>query len=371
MNRRRPRPAAVVTVVAGLATLLVVPGALAGPDSSGWLEIEAGHLAHPFEVAEEEASSYTGATLVQEFAVPVGDGRIELNYRGDLTDFTAENDPGYRHHALGLEYLHRVRDRSQLAFSAGIQGALRRQQPAYAVYDYDAVNGYLAAKTYPHPRLMLRGVAGLAWRRYEALPEESYVEPHLSLQLRHFSPSRLSLGAALRLGGKWYHDPAASRVWNANGTPSTAQLAASVMAAQGLSERLSLRATVEYRARLDDFPYLVDGEIFDNPLLDRYARSGWNAGGAVKWLMPQTIWLQLGLGWREDDYGEIRFRAADGAGSRQDHVVDLWLSVERQLGLADMDLRLRAHAAYTEQRSTLEAYTWSGPAAGAGLQWRW
>jgi hypothetical protein len=369
---KRHQPMILATAILGWTALLAAaPAPGAGLESAGWLSVEAGHLAHPLGVAEEPASPYGHGALVQEFALVSDRARLELSYRGDLTAFDPEVDLGYTRHALGVEYLRPASRPSQLAVSAGAQGALRRQAPTYAIYDHDEAVGYLAAKVYAHPRLMLRGVAGLRWRRYESLPEESYLEPHATLELKHFSPSRRTLGATVRLGGKWYHEPAAVRVWESRSTPTTSQLAASLLLAQGVSDRVGVRASAGYRATLDGFPYYVDEEIYDNPLLDRYARQGWNADGEVKWLMPSAVWLRLGLDWRTDDYGEIRFRTADADGHRLDRVLAAWLSLERRLGFVGRDLTLRLNLGFTDQRSTLATYTWSGPTAGAGLQWRW
>ncbi len=75
---------------------------------------------------------------------------------------------------------------------------------------------------------MLRGYAGLRLRTYAELPEESYLEPHALLELKRFWENRTTLGATLRVGGKWFHDPVAPRVWGTDGTPHAAQLSATI-----------------------------------------------------------------------------------------------------------------------------------------------
>jgi hypothetical protein len=381
----RPGPAGIAVVVSaflGLALALPVAAADTGGDSAdtaapvlrttGRIALDAGHLAHPLGLADEDAAPYAHGGLIYEVGLGRGASRVELSYAGDVTLFDPGVGLGYQRHALGLEVLHRGADRRALAWSAGVQGALRRQDETYSVYDHDEVRAYVAARAYLHPRLMTRAVAGLRVRTYSVLPEESYTEPYVQLTARHFSPSRLTLGASLRLGGKWFHDPVAPAVWGTAGTPSTTQLAASLEAARGLSDRVSVRAEVEQRFQLGDFPYYVSEEIFDSPLLDRYARSGPGAQLVLKVLGPEQVWLQLGSSWRENDFGTVRFAGdVDGGVGRRDTVLSGWLTLERRLNLGGQRLRLHAQAAWTEQTSTLGAYTWTGPVAGLGMQWSW
>jgi hypothetical protein len=354
------------------AGLVASSGLAADLATSGRLDLDAGQLASPLGLSTDDPAPYAHGSLMYEVALAGDKGRTEVTYLGTLTRFDQSAALGHARHALGLEYISLAPRRTDTVWSAGVQASRRRQEELYAIYDHDEWQGYLSLKGYASPRLMLRGHAGVRTRTYAALPEESFIEPYGRLEARYFSPSRTTVGGSLRLGGKWFHDPVSARMWDTRSTPVTAQLAAALTLAQGVSDGVGLQASLEHRLSLADFPYHVSDEIHDNPLLDRYARAGWSAGGSVKVLAPRQVWLRLGASWREDRYGEILFDDLDGAShQRQDTVTEVWLAVERQFGLGGHRLTLKVHGAWTDQASTLALYQWSGPTAGAGLQWRW
>jgi len=361
----------IITLVAA-ATLTAASALAVDLATSGQLDLGAGRLASPLGLATDDPAPYTHGSLLYELALASERDRVDVTYRGSLTRFDDAVPLGDTRHALGLEYVRLAPRRTDLVWSAGVQAAQRRQEDFYSVYDHHEWQGYLALKGYAGPRTMLRGHAGVRTRRYAALPEESFVEPYGRLEARYFSPSRTTVGGAIRLGGKWFDHPVAPAVWGTGSAPVTAQLAASLELSQGVSDRVGVRASLEHRLSLADFPYHVSDEIHDSPLLDRYARAGWSAGGSVKVLAPRQLWLRVGANWRDDRYGEIGFLDVDGIShERQDTVTELWLAVERQVGLGGHRLTVRAHGAWTDQSSTLAIYRRSGPTAGAGLRWEW
>jgi hypothetical protein len=371
MSRPSPRLAPLTVLAFLLLTLPSAPPTRAA-HSAGRFDLEAGSLSHPVGLSWESAAPYLHGALSYELAVDAGPSRWEFSYQGDLTVFDESVGLGYDRHALGVEYVRPPRAAGGSGWSAGLQGAIRVQDPVLAAYDHTEVFGYLAGKTYIHPRVMLRGVAGLRTRTYDALPEESYTEPHALVELKHFSENRTTLGATVRLGGKWYHDAVAPRVWGTRTTPVTSQLSAGLDVARGLSDRVGLRASVLARIGLDSFPYYVADDIYDSPLLDRYASNGLGASGEIKILTPSTLWLRLGAGIREDDFGDILFADGIGGGAqRRDTSLDLWIAADRRLDWAGRSLTLKGHVGWTDQSSTLDVYTWSGLTAGGGLQWRW
>jgi len=248
---------------------------------------------------------------------------------------------------------------------------LRRNIEGYRIYDYQEAYGYLAFKKYPRPNVMLRGWAGLRTRIYDDLPEESYLEPHAVLEIKRFGENRTTLGVSARLGGKWFHNPVAKNVWGTAGTPATSQFMVAIDAAKGLSERVGARARFDHRFTLSDFPYWVGDDIYDSPLLDRYARAGSSALAAAKWLTPLQTWLEVGGAWTRDDYGEIVFATGAGGSQRLDTILTGFAALERRFVRSGRGAILRATVSWRDQSSNLDAYTWSGLAATAGLEWRW
>ena len=348
---------------------LVLAQAAAAVDLAGRAAVGGGGLEHPLGVAEEPSSPYVTGDV--DLRVVLGDTtQWRLTYAGSGTRFDPDVPLDYLRQAFGVEWL-RLRPRDRWTVSAGLQGEVRRQADVYRIYDHDGAYGYVAFKTYPDPRVMLRGWVGIRLRTYRDLPEESCVEPHAVLEVKRFGDDRTTLGAALRLGGKWFHDPVAPKVWGTAGTPVTSQVTVSLDAARGVADRVGVRAGVDLSLGLRGFPYYVAEDLYDSPLLDRYAHTGPAAVAAVKWLTPLAAWLELGVGVAGNDYGEILF--ADGAGggsTRRDDVVDIFASCERPFLTRGTGMVVRGAVSWRDQSSSLAAYTWTGLQFTAGAEWR-
>ena len=358
---------ALLSIILGTAAFLGAAPAAAG--LTGHTAIEGGYLQHPLGVAVEPSSPYVSGELGLQMLLGEAT-QWRLTYEGTATLFDPDVPLDDTRHAVGAEWI-RVRPRDAWTLSAGLQAGLRRQTEYYRIYDHDEAYGYLAFKTYPHPRLMLRGWAGLRLRSYRDLPEESYAEPHIVLEAKRFGDNRTTLGATLRLGGKWFYDPVAQNVWDTADTPVTSQLSVALNAARGLSDRVGVRALLQLRLGLQDFPYYVAEDLYDSPLLDRYARSGPSALAAVKWLTPWLAWFEVGAAWTDDDYGAILFADGYGGGStRTDNIVDVFASIERRLLTRGKGAILRATVAWRDQASNMPGYTWSGAMVSAGVEWR-
>ncbi|HPF69107.1 MAG TPA: hypothetical protein PLQ13_00435 [Candidatus Krumholzibacteria bacterium] len=359
------------TFTAALAAAILALAAAPAPaaDLHGQLGVEAGGLDHPLGIAVEPSSPYLNGNLDLNLAAPTGASVWKFSYSGGTYLFDPETALDFARHAVGVEWL-KPAAREALTFSTGLQVSLRRNETAYSVYDYDELFWYSALKTYPHPQLMVRGYAGLRVRRYDLLPEESYLEPHAVLELKRFWNNRTTLGATLRAGGKWFHDEVAPNVWGTDGTPYAAQASASLDLAKGLSDRLGLSASAQQRFDLAGFPYYVEADVFDSPLLDRYARSGPAVRGALKVLTAAQLWLEGGAAWRRDDYGAILFDDGAAGATRTDTITDLFLSLERPFLKQGKGAVLQATVTWRDQASTLPGYTWEGLTLATGLQWR-
>lgn len=348
----------------GLFTILLATELHA--EVQGRLDLGGGQIDHPLGIATEVASPYVNASLALEITAPRANSAWQGSLLAHGVHFDAQPDLDYVSTALGVEWQQRV-PRDRIALSAGVQGGLRRQQPVYELYDHTEVFAYLALKTYPRTSLMTRAYFGLRARTYGALPEENTLEPHLFAEFKHFSASRTTLGASLLLGGKWYTDASAPAVWGTSSTPSTAQAAFTLNAARGLGERVGVRGLVGYRAVLADFPYYVDEQVTDSPVLDAYARHGASLEAALKLLGPAQWWCELGARHQEDDFGAIRFSTVDGTSTRSDMVSTVFTTAERKIGGAT----LRSALAWRDQDSSIEFYRWRGLTLSSAVQLAW
>lgn len=345
-------------------TSLTCPGP-ARADVGGSLSLEAGRTEHPLGIRDESATAYGVGTLRLEGATRVGSSTWRLGFDAQEVRFDTRDELDFSHLAAGLEWF-REAPREGLGLSAGLQVAERTQGPVYAAYDHDEVFGYLAFKTYPSPSLLLRGHLGLRRRSYEALPEESFTEPFVQLEGKRFWENRTTLGLTARLGAKRFHEPEAQGVWGAGHAPTTSQFSLAAILARGLSDRIGIRAALRGAATLADFPYYVEADLYDSPLLDRYASSGVGATAAIKVLGPGQLWWELSGAIDGRDYGEIRFLDAGVGSERRDTVRSLGLSLTRTLrGGA----RFMAAVNRIEQNSSIENYDWSGTEFSAGLTW--
>lgn len=350
--------------VFGLLTISMASPLHAGVQGS--LDLGGGQIEHPLGIADEAASPYYSAALALEAEAARAASAWQWNLLANGVHFEAQPDLDYVAAALGMEWQRRV-PRDGLALSAGVQGGARRQQPAYQIYDHTEAFAYLAVKTYPRADLMTHAYVGLRARVYGRLPEENTVEPHLFVEFKRFAASRTTLGASVRVGGKWYTDASAPAVWGTHSTPSTAQAAFALSVASGIGERAGLRANLGYRGVLADFPYYVDEQITDSPVLDSYARHGGSLEAAIKLLGPAQWWIEAGARRQEDDFGATLFSTLEGTSTRIDTVTTLFVSAERTFAAAV----LTAAVAWRDQDSTVDFYRWQGLSFSSGVRLGW
>lgn len=336
----------------------------------GTVDVTAGGLEHPLGVASEPSTPFAGADLSLRWSLGSFASQWRITYEGALNRFDPDAGLDHSRHAVGVEWI-RGAARDEVTLSAGAQLGLRANESFYTPYDYRQGFTYVGLKTYPVERLMVDGFAGLRLRDYPDLPEESYVEPHAALVTRYFFDTGTSVGTTLRAGGKWYHDPVAQNVWDSTGMPSTSQVSASLDLTQSVTRRVGLRASLRERVQTSSFPYYVEDDIYDSPLLDRYASSGTSAGASVKALAPGQVWVEVGYSWWEDDYGQTLF-ADQGAGSeRNDRSSAVSLSLERRFLHDGRGFTVHAALYHHDQQSNIENYDWAGWSSVAGIGAKW
>lgn len=352
-----------------LLALLTAP-TIADTVVKGTASADLASLDHPLGLADEPSSLVRSGSLDLTATTRDGASFWRWSYAGSLDLFDEDVPLDFMRHAVGIERII-SKGSGRPASGGGMRFTVRSQLEDGALYDHTEVDGYLTRKSYPAPDVMLRGVLGFRIRSYADLPEESFVEPHGLLEVKRFSESRTALGAAVRLGGKWFNDPVAPAVWGTLGTPKAAQLTVAANVSQGVSDRIGLRASAALRLSLADFPHWVQEDLVDNPLLDRYARSGPTASAAMKILTPGAAWLEIGGRWSEDDYGEILFDDGDGVTTRRDTVLEGYASLEKSLSGSRDGALVRATVSWRDQSSDAAAYDWSGTTASAGVAWRW
>lgn len=354
---------------AGLALtgLFVLPAMVLAADVQGSVSVGSGYLDNPLGVDQDEAAGYLTQSLRLFALQGNGADRFRLGYEGAASQFGNDTHLGSQRHGLGWEWFHA--DAVRTGAGAGLQFSLRRYETQYELFDHQDLNTYITYKVYPSGNLMMRTAAQFQHRRYADLPEESFLEPRLQVELKRFAESRTTVGLDLRAGLKYFYDSAASRVWETPNLPSTSQLAARLNFARGLSERLAFRGWAEARFNLSDFPHYVDVEegVYDSPLLDVYAHDGFDSFAALKWLAPGQLWLEPGAAYGDHDYGSLLFGTDAGGGTRQDQVLDLFVSLEKPFSGSLGGLRLNMLAGLRSQDSTLAAYTYDGVFAQSAL----
>jgi hypothetical protein len=367
---RRPRLTLVLAASVLLSAMFRNESASAEVAFTGTVDVEAGGVEHPLGVALEPSTPYAGADLALRCSLGSFTSQWRLTYEGSVNRFDPDVGLDHSRHAIGVEWI-RGAERDAITWSAGAQLGARSNESLYAPYDYRQGFGYVALKTYAAERLLTEGFVGLRLRDYQALPEESYLEPHAVLVSRYFFDRGTSFGTTLRAGGKWYHEPVARRVWDSGTTPSTSQVSASLDVTHSLSRRIGIRASVQERIQTSAFPYFVEDDLYDSPLLDRYASAGSSIDAAVKVFGPGQVWAELGYAWWEDDYRETLFADGAGGSNRLDRTSAVSLSLERRFLRDGRGMVLHAALYHHDQRSNLAAYDWAGWTSAAGVSWKW
>jgi hypothetical protein len=351
-----------------LIILLPIPSP-AGAEVQGMVRVGGGYLAHPMGHALDEEAGYLNQSL-RLILLSAGEGAAwRAVYEGSGYEFESGVPLGQTRHALGVEWFGSA---GEWGLRAGLQAAGRFNESLYSNYDYREGATYVSFKHYLAPGWLWRGSANLSYRRYSDLPEESYFEHLFQSELQRFLPTRTTLGVRVALGGKSYLDDAASRVWLIDGTPNTHQVRFGLQVAQGLGARYSVRLNADARVSLNDFPHLVLEDVYDSPLIDAYASQGGWVEGVVRMITPWQTWTELGVGYGEWDYGDLRFAAEDGGAARKDQLTQMFVSLERQFRVSpSQKLQARIWVGYTDQQSDLVLYDLDGASASTSLAWSW
>lgn len=353
-----------------LAVLATLMAGASGAEVRGDVSVGSGYLEHPVGITEEADALYTYQTLRLSSFFRASGSTIKLGYEGQASQFGNDTQLGSQRHGLGGEWLHASADR-RLRLSAGVQGAIRRQEDWYALYDQEELFAYAAMNRYTGSNLLWKGYVGYRVRAYDDLPEESCVEPHVQLEVLRFSHTRTSLGLRLRYGYKAYTDDSAPLVWETSTTPSTSQLAARILFTKSLSERTGLRTWAEYRWKLSEFPHVITEDFYDSPVLDGYATEGFDLYAAIKTLAPHQWWVETGVAFGVHDYGEILFPTSTEEGQdREDTGTELHLSLQRTLGRGLGRPKLNILGGWRAQSSTHEWYDYSGVFFSTNLSWK-
>jgi hypothetical protein len=359
-----------------------------GASLQGMLKLGGGYLENPIGLASEVEAGYISQSLRLAGIFDHGSNRFKLGYEGYASQFSNDTQLGTMRHGLGAEWYRTLPNDAggrPGRISLGLQAADRAYEDYYSVYDYQEVYMYLAIRKYLGVRTLLKIYGAFKIRDYGNILGESYREPHGKLEIQRFFESRTTLGVAVRYGAKSYYDVAASEVWETLNLPSTSQLSTRLNISQGIGNRFGVRGWSEYRVNFDDYPHFIDHlevdgqyiDIFDSPLLDRYAREGFSLFGAVKYLSPRQIWLEGGASYADNDYGELLFPSdvisdgPDAGQSREDTVQDYYVSATRKLAKAPGRPKLVLTGGWLDRSSTVARYTFSGSYVSGSVAWYW
>ena len=352
-----------------LALALVPALAPAGTDRLAVrATVSGGYLDHPVGVAAEEGAGYMAGSLAASLLWQEGPSTWKVGYEGTGVVFGNDVNLGFQRHAVGLEWW-RTDPASRAVTAAGFQVGRRLQEEFYSFFDFTEYRGYLSLKRYLSGSLLWRGRATVRSRRYDDLPEESYLEGVLGTSVQRFWAGGTSLTLSGSLGGKVYDDDAARAFWGGATQPTTSQAAAALRLSRSLSPRVGLRLAGSARWSLSTFPYVVGEDLYDSPLLDRYASEGYLLDGSLKILLPWPAWLRLGGSVAHDDYGELLFAGTTGGEARVDDIVSVFAGLEKRLGGTGRSPSLNLTVSWRDQSSTLDYYDFSGWQVATALVW--
>jgi len=357
-------------VILFLLVLCLLATTVFAADINGRVNLGSGYFAHPLGLQYDTAAGYLSSGLILDTSLKSESYAVRFGYEGNITRFGGDTNLGSRRHALGAEWF-RNTSRHRSSLSAGVQASVRNHDGYYGVYDYLEGYGYFAFKRYFGAQTLGRGYAAMRVRRYDDLPEESFVEPHAHLEVQRYSESRTTLGLAIDYGIKTFDDPIASRIWETLESPSTSQIAARFNFAQGFSERVALRGWLNRMWSLADFPHYVADDIYDSPVLDHYAYEGLDSSLILKILGPSQTWLELGGSWGRHDYGEMLFASGESGLKREDDVAAVFLGVERKLGGRMTSPLWRLQLGWRDQVSSIPNYDYSGTYITSSLSLKW
>lgn len=373
------------------ATILPVLAANAAEEYSlrGSIKLFGGYTEHPIGISEETDAGYLSQALSLAGYLDRDLNRFKLGYDGYASQFGNDTNLDSQRHALGVEW-YRLLPAGDAAragrFAAGVQAATRKYNEFYATYDYDEFYAYLAVRKYLGVRTLFKVYGAIRIRDYGNYVGESYREPHGKLEIQRFFDSRTTLGLSVRYGAKYYYGVAASEVWETLNLPSTSQLSTRLNFSQGMGDRVGLRSWFEYRHNFEDYPHYVgllvdtNGDIvgtdFDSPLLDRYAREGYDVFAALKVLAPGQVWIEAGASYADYDYGGLLFPSdewvlEDPGQARTDQIANGYLRWTRQLAQALRRPKLVVTGGWQTRDSSVDRYTYSGYYGSGSLAWNW
>ena len=350
-----------------LAAVFSAPPASAGTSVQGALTVGGGYLAHPLGIAEDRDAGYLHQSL-RLILLRQGDSDAwRFLYEGTGYEFEVGVPLGQMRHAAGVEWFG-ASGTGSWGLRAGAQAATRAHADAYGSYDFTEGASYLSFKHYLAEGLLWRGAAHLRYRGYRELPEERYLEVRLETRLQRFLVNRTTLEVRLEAGRKAFTDPAASRLWETAGTPTTSQLRFGGRVARGLGDRTSIWVDGEARLSLTGFPHVVREDLYDSPLLDAYASNGARFELAARRLLPHQVWLEGGGAYGFWDYGELEFSSIEGGAVRSDRVAQAYLSLDRQFNTGgSRRVKATLWMGWTDQRSELPVYDIAGPSFSTSL----
>jgi len=266
----------VARVLAVLWTVVGLPAMAQGPVGVG-AHVVTAYTDNLFRSYSERSDWVQQVYLDFDYGGP----GLAAYYSVEASLFAEYEDLFTQTHAIGVTASKPGPDRRLVTGDLSL--AMRAGRPDYRYKDYTEASGYLRAKRYLGPSLLLRGGTGLRVREYGHAGDFSYAEPTAYAQVSRFLPTRTTLVAGLDLGLKVYlraagdptADNAATYARTSDGD-AQAQATAWLKVAQSLATRTGLQLQythldlvaggTRYR-RTED--YDPTEELFD----DGYSRS--------------------------------------------------------------------------------------------------
>ena len=346
--------------------------------------------------AEPEHMSNLSFSIDKSFA------RLSLFGYGEYSHLYENAEITYTNVDLGLDYLQPVSAKSALYFSLMGRGYFFKSD--YSDYNYLAVNGYIALKSYLSQTSIFKSNYSLEYRSYRTSIFD-YLSHSFFVSADKYFPSKTTVRAELNWGYKYFFQPyqtvsteipvempsysgrggrgkhsGMGNKFNAIDAPVSRQgeggegiqvFSAGVLLAQGIGSKIGINLTGSKQWVLsgeNPFDFVEEFYMVENPSYDRFSWSGVRIGSQVSFLLPWNMDLKMNLEYSDKEFPGIESLSLDGEPlglTRNDQRSQLGVKLQKNFAKITLFLSYT----YAVNRSNDPYYDWEGNYLTVGFIW--
>jgi hypothetical protein len=328
--------------------------------------------------------------------------RLSLFAAGNYSYLFENSDITYYSLDLGLDYLQPLNEKTALYFSLTGRGNFYMSD--YSDYNYLALNGFFALKSYLSQASILKSSYTLEYRNYQ-MSVFNYMSHSLFASIDRYLPSKTTLKAQLDWGFKYFFQPYPSTAPDAPGAVPSFQggkgrgkhsgmggdnetpdmsasgqkeggegiqvFSTSVLLAQGIGDKIGVNITALKQWVLsgeNPFDFVEEFYMVENPSYDRFSWGGIQIGSQVSFLLPWDLELKTDFAYSDKDFPGIESLNLDGESlgvTRQDKRSQWGMSVKKTFARITLFLSYT----YVDNRSNDPYYDWQGNYFSVGFTW--